>query len=76
MVESENERFFFLNSTSNQHWTFVLLFFRNDLKLLVWFLYGSLIFAVNISRLFIATHFPHQVIAGTVAGKIFRDIFG
>jgi membrane-associated phospholipid phosphatase len=71
MVESENERFFFLKVYIKSTLDICSSFFRNDLKLLVWFLYGSLIFAVNISRLFIATHFPHQVIAGTVAGKIF-----
>lgn len=47
---------------------------RNDLKLLVWLLYVSLIFAVNISRLFIATHFPHQVIAGTIAGILLGEV--
>lgn len=47
---------------------------RNDLKFMIWCLYGMLLFAVNISRLFIATHFPHQVVAGTIAGMLLGEV--
>jgi len=30
------------------------------------------VLAVNVSRLYIATHFPHQVILGTLAGRLFK----
>lgn len=47
---------------------------RYCLKLFVWVCYGLLLLAVNVSRLFIATHFPHQVIAGTIAGILLGEV--
>ncbi|XP_060083107.1 glucose-6-phosphatase 2-like [Ylistrum balloti] len=38
------------------------------LRVAVWSSFAVVIFAVNISRVFIATHFPHQVIIGTLIG--------
>ena len=38
------------------------------MHLITWSLYAAMISAVCLSRLFIATHFPHQVVAGTIVG--------
>lgn len=49
-----------------------LIFLLNIRKLersLVWISFTIVLIAVNISRLFIATHFPHQVVAGLITGK-------
>lgn len=35
---------------------------------LIWLSFVVFMFAVNVSRLFIATHFPHQVLFGTLVG--------
>ncbi len=38
-------------------------------SVVVWSVFVSFMVAVSISRCFIATHFPHQVVAGTIVGK-------
>lgn len=38
-------------------------------RVLVWVSFTVVLVAVNVSRLFIATHFPHQVVAGSLTGK-------
>lgn len=56
---------------------FELLIFQNNywyayrkvLQYIIWMLFGVFMLAVNVSRLFIATHFPHQVVLGTLAGN-------
>lgn len=40
----------------------------------VWTMFVVLISAVNISRVFIATHFPHQVIVGTIVGIVIGQV--
>lgn len=44
------------------------------LKVLCWSFYLLLMCAVSLSRLFIAAHFPHQVIAGILSGIILGQI--
>ncbi|KAH3705164.1 glucose-6-phosphatase 3-like [Dreissena polymorpha] len=41
---------------------------RKMFKLLMWTLFAVFMLTVNISRLFIATHFPQQVVLGTALG--------
>lgn len=48
---------------------FLLLGIRKLERSLVWISFTIVLIAVNISRLFIATHFPHQVVAGSITGK-------
>lgn len=48
---------------------FFLLGVRKLERSLVWISFTIVLIAVNISRLFIATHFPHQVVAGSITGK-------
>ncbi|XP_053409122.1 glucose-6-phosphatase 3-like [Mercenaria mercenaria] len=43
---------------------------RIFLQYVIWSVFAVFMFAVNVSRLFIATHFPHQVILGTLLGII------
>lgn len=43
---------------------------RRLLQLTIWTLYGGLLFAVSVSRLYIAAHFPHQCLLGIVIGII------
>ena len=38
-------------------------------KIVLWTTFLSLMILVCISRCFIATHFPHQVIAGVIVGE-------
>lgn len=51
------------------NWFFFLLGIRKLERSLVWISFTIVLIAVNISRLFIATHFPHQVVAGSITGK-------
>ncbi|XP_005094468.1 glucose-6-phosphatase 2 [Aplysia californica] len=44
-------------------------------KCVLWSVYGLMMSAVCVSRLFIATHFPHQVIAGVLVGIILAKLF-
>lgn len=48
---------------------FFLIGIRKLEHALVWISFTIVLIAVNISRLFIATHFPHQVVAGSITGK-------
>lgn len=41
---------------------------------LVWISFTIVLIAVNISRLFIATHFPHQVVAGSITGILLAEV--
>eukprot|EP00105_Crassostrea_gigas_P003530 XP_011416415.1 PREDICTED: glucose-6-phosphatase 2 isoform X2 [Crassostrea gigas] len=41
---------------------------------LVWVSFTIVLIAVNISRLFIATHFPHQVVAGSITGILLAEV--
>uniref|UniRef100_A0A915JDP4 glucose-6-phosphatase n=1 Tax=Romanomermis culicivorax TaxID=13658 RepID=A0A915JDP4_ROMCU len=43
---------------------------RKTLTIIIWTLYLTLFTVVSTSRLFIAAHFPHQVIAGGISGII------
>ncbi|XP_022291443.2 glucose-6-phosphatase 2-like [Crassostrea virginica] len=42
-------------------------------RVLVWVSFSIVLLAVNISRLFIATHFPHQVLAGSLTGILLAE---
>ena len=42
---------------------------------LVWVSFSVVLIAVNISRLFIATHFPQQVVAGSLTGTITEESY-
>lgn len=44
-------------------------------RVLVWVSFSIVLLAVNISRLFIATHFPHQVLAGSLTGTITEESY-
>ncbi|RUS86528.1 hypothetical protein EGW08_005720 [Elysia chlorotica] len=44
------------------------------MKFLCWSLYFLLMCAVSLSRLFIAAHFPHQVIAGVLSGVVLGQV--
>lgn len=48
---------------------FFLLGIRKLERVLVWISFTIVLIAVNVSRLFIATHFPHQVVAGSITGQ-------
>lgn len=43
------------------------------LRVFIWCLFAVLMIAINISRLYIATHFPHQVVAGTITGILIAE---
>ncbi len=47
------------------------IFYRRLLSVLVWLCYVMFITAIGISRCFIATHFPHQIIGGSIAGQFY-----
>nr|AJV88489.1 glucose-6-phosphatase [Branchiostoma japonicum] len=40
-----------------------------------WLIYGLILTAAGVSRLFIATHFPHQVLFGTAVGVLIGYVF-
>ncbi|CAG5119362.1 unnamed protein product [Candidula unifasciata] len=44
-------------------------------KVLCWSCYFLVMSAIAVSRLFIATHFPHQVVAGILSGIVLGKIF-
>ncbi|XP_013398643.1 glucose-6-phosphatase 2 [Lingula anatina] len=44
-------------------------------KMIGWSFFAAFLFTVNVSRCFIATHFPHQVIFGTAVGIMVAVIF-
>lgn len=44
------------------------------LQIAVWTGFAVILLAVNVSRVYIATHFPHQVIAGTFGGIYLVEI--
>ncbi|XP_062576542.1 glucose-6-phosphatase 2-like [Saccostrea cucullata] len=43
-------------------------------RALVWISFVVVLVAVNVSRLFIATHFPHQVVAGSLTGILLAEV--
>ncbi|XP_056015044.1 glucose-6-phosphatase 2-like isoform X3 [Ostrea edulis] len=43
-------------------------------RVLVWVSFTVVLVAVNVSRLFIATHFPHQVVAGSLTGILLAEV--
>lgn len=49
----------------------VNLYFNRYLKALLWTLFCGVQVCVCLSRVFIAAHFPHQVIAGLITGEYF-----
>ncbi|XP_074652740.1 glucose-6-phosphatase 2-like [Tubulanus polymorphus] len=56
------------------HSTFASKHHRFVMNVLCWFGYFIFMFCVMISRLFIATHFPHQVVLGTFIGLIVAEL--
>lgn len=72
---------YFRNSIRTDHLSYImakmsqnfLAFFPLGIKklerALVWISITIVLIAVNIYRLFIATHFPHQVVAGSITGQ-------
>jgi len=47
---------------------------RRILNGVLWAQFAAFMVGVAVSRCFIATHFPHQVVAGTIAGIIVGDL--
>ena len=45
------------------------------LKCVIWSLYVGLVVLVGISRLYTATHFPHQTLLGLFAGNLWKILF-
>ncbi|XP_071103730.1 glucose-6-phosphatase catalytic subunit 1-like [Haliotis cracherodii] len=45
------------------------------MRILSWTLFCVVMLAVNLSRCYIATHFPHQVVAGVIVGVSIGQIF-
>ncbi|CAL8304974.1 unnamed protein product [Lota lota] len=55
------------NRTSNHHGWY--------LKVILWTVFWAVQVCVCLSRVFIAAHFPHQVIAGVISGMIVAETF-
>lgn len=51
-------------------------FAKNFLRFIFWFIYVVLIILVSISRMYLATHFPHQCILGAILGFFIGRYFG
>ncbi|XP_029933560.1 glucose-6-phosphatase catalytic subunit 1 isoform X3 [Myripristis murdjan] len=51
------------------------LYFDRYLKAILWTLFWGVQVCVCLSRVFIAAHFPHQVIAGVITGMIVAEAF-
>ncbi|KAM4624582.1 uncharacterized protein ACJ7VT_005441 [Polymixia lowei] len=51
------------------------LYFHRYLKAILWTVFWGVQVCVCLSRVFIAAHFPHQVIAGVITGMIVAEAF-
>ncbi|XP_078795400.1 glucose-6-phosphatase 2 [Oryzias latipes] len=59
-------------STVSSHWSFQRFYL---LRLSLWMVFWAIQISVGVSRVFIATHFPHQVILGLFTGVLVAEGF-